>query len=138
MKITLEADYAVRIVNFLSKNSLASASDISNGVGVSQRFTLKILRKLSLSGLLGAKKGVSGGYYLISAPENITLLSVIEAIDGNICLNRCGADDTPCSRMGDNKTACRFHIIFKQISDMVREQLGSYTFADENKENGGI
>lgn len=132
MKITLEADYAVRIVYYLSKNSLASASAISDGVGVSQRFTLKILRKLSLKGLVNSKKGVNGGYYLNFKPEDITLLRVIEAIDGRICINRCGADDTPCSRVGSNKESCCFHRVFNEASVLVREKLGSFTFADKN------
>lgn len=131
MKITLEADYAVRIVYYLSKNSLASASAIAEGVGVTQRFTLKILRKLSLNGLVSSKKGVSGGYQLCRKPEEISLLNVVEAIDGRVCINRCGVDDAPCSRMGDNKKSCQFHCIFKETSDMVREKLSAHNFAAE-------
>ncbi len=130
MKITLEADYAVRIICYLSKREIASANEIAEAIGVTQRFTLKILRKLSLNGFLASKKGVNGGYYLCIKPEEITLLAVIEAIDGRICVNRCGADGTPCTRMGNNKEDCRFHVIFKEISEAVRENFGKYNFAD--------
>lgn len=130
MKITLEADYAVRIIHYLSKNEVASATEIAERIGVTQRFTLKILRKLSIEGLVSSKKGVNGGYFLKETPKDITLLKVIEAIDGRICVNRCCGDEAPCSRMGNNKDACRFHRIFNDVSEAVRENLGKYTFAD--------
>lgn len=65
MYITLEADYAVRIVNCLAKNgSRMDAKALSAATGVTLRFSLKILRKLVAQGIVRSYKGTQGGYEL--------------------------------------------------------------------------
>ena len=84
MRITHEADYAVRIVYVLmqSKESTVAASKLAGGSGVTLRFTLKILRKLAASGIVTAQKGANGGYALAMDPADVSLGLIIESIDG--------------------------------------------------------
>ena len=87
MRITLESDYALRIVSALaSKNDIIDAKTLSEEVSVTQRFTLKILHKLVSGDLVKSYKGVNGGYKLNACPDNITLKTVIELIDGPIAI----------------------------------------------------
>ena len=89
MHMTLEADYAVRIVEFLAVNpGRADAKTISERTSVTLRFTLKILRTLVSDGIVRSYKGAKGGYELAKSPKEITLRSVIEAVEGPymICL----------------------------------------------------
>ena len=63
MHMTLEADYAVRIVEFLAVNpGRADAKTISERTSVTLRFTLKILRTLVSDGIVRSYKGAKGGY----------------------------------------------------------------------------
>ncbi len=65
MRITHEADYAVRVTYCLAMAGCKHrAKNISDITGITQRFALKILRKLTLGGITRSYKGVSGVYEL--------------------------------------------------------------------------
>lgn len=125
MHMTLEADYAVRIVEFLAVNpGRADAKTISERTSVTLRFTLKILRTLVSDGIVRSYKGAKGGYELAKPPKEITLRSVIEAVEGPYMISRCQGDAYSCQR-----TSCRLHHIYGEVSQLVRNKLESYTFA---------
>ncbi len=127
MHITLEADYAVRIVSCLAnKGERMDAKTISDMTCVSLRFSLKILRKLVASEIVKSFKGTQGGYELAKAPSEITLKEVVETIEGTYMLNRCLDSCNPCSRGASG--ACKCQEAFKDISEIVNKKLESYTF----------
>ena len=129
MHITLEADYAVRIVNCLAQNNIRmDAKTLSANTGVTLRFSLKILRKLVAEGIVRSYKGTQGGYELAKAPEEITLGEVIEIVEGPITISRCvGAEDFHCTRV-DDRAECRFSRAYADIARMVREKLYAVNF----------
>ena len=93
MRITHEADYAVRIAYVLaSENKMLPARDISEKSGVTLRFALKILRKLASDGIVVSYKGASGGYELAIDPDELSLGQLIECIDGPLEINHCLSD----------------------------------------------
>ena len=132
MHITLEADYAVRIVEMLSKSDRRQeARTIAEETQVPLRFCLKILRNLVAAGLVKSFKGAKGGYQLADQPCNITLRQVIEAVEGPYCFSRCLDGEFPCARAREG--GCRFHGVYDDISLMVRKKLDSVTFASKEK-----
>ena len=125
MVMTLEADYAVRIVEYLTKNpQRRDAKTISEETRIPLRFSLKILRELVAEGLVCSYKGAKGGYTLARPPEEITLRQVIELVEGPYMLSRCQKEEYSCGR-----EHCRLHNIYEKISEDVRRELESYTFA---------
>lgn len=124
MRITHEADYAVRIVYVLiqSRETTVPASRIAELSGVTLRFTLKILRKLSGSGIVTSQKGANGGYSLAMDPAEISLGLIIESIDGPFELNHCLSDDYDCTRVKD-KHFCQFHHIFDDVNEKLKAEL---------------
>ena len=127
MHMTLEADYAVRIVDMLaSSKQKIDAHSIAEKTHVPLRFALKILRKLVADQLVKSYKGAHGGYMLARSAEKITLREVIESVEGPYMISRCQQDEYCCSH-----TTCRFHHIYDEVSTMVRNELDSYTFAPE-------
>ncbi|WP_322169628.1 RrF2 family transcriptional regulator [Acutalibacter caecimuris] len=125
MVMTLEADYAVRIVEYLTRNQgRQDAGTISEKMQVPMRFCLKILRGLVKEGLVCSFKGAKGGYCLARPAGEITLLQVIESVEGPYMLSRCQEEAYSCGR-----AHCRLHTIYEQVSGMVRRELGGYTFA---------
>ena len=90
MRITLESDYALRIVTSLAQSdAVIDARALSERTQVTLRFTLKILHKLTVGGIVNSIKGAKGGYRLSMSPENINLRQIIELIDGPIIIARC-------------------------------------------------
>ena len=123
MRITHEADYAVRIMYVLaSEGKMLPAREISEKSGVTLRFALKILRKLASDGIVTSYKGSSGGYELGVDPSRLSLGQIIECIDGPLEINHCLSEDFDCTRVGD-KNICRFRHIFSDISKELRDKL---------------
>jgi Rrf2 family protein len=100
MQITRQADYALRAVIYLARlgpEERAATSQIAQVQQIPPSFLAKIVSQLSVAGLLQTSRGARGGVSLAKPPENITLLDVVEAIDGPILLNECVACGGVCS-----------------------------------------
>ena len=132
MRITQEADYALRIACMLAQNgaSRAGAAEISEKTSVSTRFALKILHKLVTGGVVRSYKGANGGYTLACEAEQITLRDIIELIDGPLAISRCIDDSHQCSREGVDKSECVLYHIFCRINDGVATKLELISVAD--------
>jgi Rrf2 family protein len=92
MQITRQADYALRAVIYLSRlgaDERAATSQIAQEQRIPPSFLAKIVSQLSVAGLLQTSRGARGGVSLAKAPEEISVLDVVEAIDGPILLNEC-------------------------------------------------
>jgi Rrf2 family protein len=100
MQITRQADYAVRAMLYLAQQGSdhrAATSQIAQEKKIPPSFLAKIVSQLSVAGLLQTSRGAHGGVSLAKAPEEISLLDVVEAIDGPILLNDCVADHGACA-----------------------------------------
>ncbi len=100
MQITRQADYAVRAVLYLARLGTAeraATSTVAEEQRIPPSFLAKIISQLSIAGLLHTSRGARGGVTLAREPKDITLLEVIEAIDGPIQLNECVGEDALCS-----------------------------------------
>ena len=100
MQITRQADYAVRAVLHLARingNQRAATSQVAQEQHIPPSFLAKIISQLSIAGLLHTSRGARGGVTLAREPIAITLLEVIEAIDGPIMLNECVGDASTCT-----------------------------------------
>ena len=100
MQITRQADYAVRAVYYLTSlgpGGRAATGKIATEQHIPASFLAKIVSQLSVSGLLQTSRGARGGVSLARKPQDITLLDVVEAIDGPIKLNECVGDGSLCS-----------------------------------------
>jgi Rrf2 family protein len=99
MQITRQADYAVRAVLYLSRmgeNQRAATSTVAQEQNIPPSFLAKIISQLSIAGLLHTSRGARGGVTLAREPKEITLLEVVEAIDGPIQLNECAGENSTC------------------------------------------
>lgn len=127
MRITHEADYAIRIVFILSTaKGRVGAKDISELTGVSLRFSLKILRKLLAADIVKSYKGINGGYELSAPPSEVSFARVIEAIDGSIAINHCLTNEFECTRPVNK--ACDFQIAFAKINKILENEFSKLTF----------
>lgn len=129
MRITQEADYAMRIVLALARRGEGvrlDAKSIASEENVPQRFALKILRKLTKSGVVKSFRGVQGGYAISRAPGEIHMLDVIVAIDGPVYINRCL--ETPDSCNLDRSEHCAINHELGRIQCMINEEMEKVNF----------
>lgn len=130
MHITLETDYAIRIVDFMVKNDgRFDAKTISEKTYVPQTFAMKILRKLGNAGIVNSYKGTKGGYELGRSPSELSLYDVVEAVEGTYMFSRCLDGHYNCNR-AENGLPCNYRIAFARISDIVCDELKKLTFDD--------
>lgn len=85
MKLSRTVAYAVRATLQLAKSDSATpvpCSQLASEGNMPERFLLQILRSLVTHGILRSTRGVDGGYSLVRPPQEVSLLEVIEAIEG--------------------------------------------------------
>lgn len=120
MQITRQADYAVRAVLHvaqLKENERLATSVIAEEENIPLPFLAKIVSQLSVKGILDAMRGASGGVRLARPASEISLLEVIEAIDGEISLNRCVLNEEACT----STATCPVHEVWCEAQrDLVR------------------
>jgi len=128
MQITRQADYAVRAVLHLARNgdTRTATSVIAEEQKIPPSFLAKIISQLSIAGLLHTSRGARGGVTLAREPKDITLLEVIEAIDGPIQLNECVGDTGTCS-FDEN---CPLRPVWCEAQEQLVGRLKGTNFAD--------
>ena len=87
MKLSRTVSYAVRATMQLAKSESSApvpCSKLASEGDMPERFLLQILRMLVTHGVLRSTRGVDGGYSLTKSPDKVSLLDVIEAIEGPI------------------------------------------------------
>ncbi len=128
MQITRQADYAVRAVLYLTRlgsGNRAATSQIAEEQHIPPSFLAKIISQLSIAGLLNTSRGARGGVTLARQPENISLLEVVEAIDGPIRLNECAHADGMCAFADE----CPLVSIWQDAQSDLVKRLSSSNFA---------
>lgn len=129
MQITRQADYAVRAVLHLARagnSERAATSTIAKEQKIPPSFLAKIISQLSTAGLLHTTRGARGGVTLAREPKDISLLEVVEAIDGPIQLNECVPKHGVCS-FEDN---CPIRIVWCDAQDELVRRLRNTSFGD--------
>ena len=128
MQITRQADYALRAMLYLARNDKldkkASTSQIAKDQEIPASFLAKIISQLSIAGLINTTRGASGGVILARDKKDITLLDVVEAIDGPINLNECTQNPNICT-FGET---CPLHSVWCEAQVELVNKLRSTTF----------
>lgn len=105
MKISRKADYALRAVLYISKQPTDirnSINAIAEAESVPRDFLAKILKELTRAEILKSYQGVHGGYQMAKSPNHVSVLDVIESMDGPLGINLCvrGEDGCDCEKSG--------------------------------------
>ncbi|MFZ2948332.1 MAG: Rrf2 family transcriptional regulator [Desulfuromonadaceae bacterium] len=133
MELTRKGEYAIRGIVYLAGKPIDKVcllSDIAAAVDVPPTFLAKIFQQFSKMGLVKSFRGTGGGFMLGRPPESITLLEVVEAVEGAIVPNRCVVMPSDCGRSG----VCNVHPVWKRVQEQVRGVLDGVTLKDLSKE----
>src|SRR5262249_18862378 len=132
-------EYALHCLLFLAGPpagvTAASVRDLAEMQGISVEYLAKLFTKLQRAGLVVATEGARGGVALARAPEHISVLDVVAAIDGKKSLFECRNIRAGCAVFGNaprwvTSGVCSIHAVMLEAEKRVREVLAEHTLAD--------
>jgi Rrf2 family protein len=118
------------IASHSSKDSNVDLNTIAHERDIPKHFLSKILQLLVKHKLLISMKGPNGGFRLSRSAQSISLIEIVEAIDGLDIFNHCGMGLTNCNE----QDSCPIHSDYKRIRDHVRSLFETKTLAALTKE----
>ena len=128
-KLNRMTDYAIIVLGALAhrRGEVLNSVQLAELTGISQTTVAKVARRLQTGDLLATRRGANGGYRLERAPEDISLVTVVEAIDGPIAVNGCvdGAQD-PCAV----SHCCFMSSQWNKVNGKLRKALAGISLAD--------
>jgi Rrf2 family protein len=128
LELTKRADYGVRAMLALARQpdgELLSATRIAASMEIPPRFVGQVMGDLVDAGFVEARIGRGGGYRLRGSAEGISILAIVEAVEGDARRRTCVLRGGPCSRDG----ACDVHEIFLAAQDALLGQLANSSLA---------
>lgn len=135
MIISSACEYGIQAVFYLAKYNdvpYISIKEIADKNNLSHFFLGKVLQKLTHQNLLISCKGPKGGVSLARSPQEITVLQVMEAIDGIKFFQKCFSGNRSC----DENNPCVFHEKWSKIRDEdIYAMLGNKSIAQLVKQN---
>ena len=139
MKLSTRTRYGVRLMlelAFDNKKGAVQLNEIAKNQNISEKYLGQIVIQLKQTGLIGAIRGAQGGYYLTKKPEDITILEIVEGIDGKLNLVDCVSDNTACDRCSDCVTSKLWTLLTKNIKDTLEKvTLADLVSWSQNKTN---
>lgn len=131
MKVSTRGDYACRALLSLALHddgTPTSVRDIADRTALPQPYLEQILLALKGAGIVRSKRGVGGGYVLARSPEEITLASIVSAVDGPIAVGDFGEphQDGAC----DHEGQCVLLAVWANVGEHMRRLLEGQTLAD--------
>ena len=134
MQLNISTDYAIRSLLYLSTcGRQASSSESAREMSIPDNYLYAVMGKLKKAGLAHATRGVKGGWTLMKEPEEITLLSILEVMEGSVKINRCLHDPASCNRevTGD----CPVHAYYTELQFQLENFLGTVTLSQIRDRN---
>jgi Rrf2 family protein len=128
MKLTNACRYAIHAIAFMAAQDSTRhipSYQVAKAQGVPERFLLKVLRGLVDAQVVHSIKGPHGGYRLTKPPQKLTLLEIVEAVDGPI-RGEMSFTDVP----GAGRLESRLQAVCDNAAATVRQQLGKIHLAD--------
>jgi Rrf2 family protein len=131
LELTKRADYAIRAVLALAEiatDERRSVRRLAADQLIPTRFLPQVMSDLVRAGLVEATVGRSGGYRLAKPSTNISLLDVIEAVEGESRRRACVLRGGPC----DSDGVCDVHSVFAAAQEDVNARLRAAAVAEAN------
>lgn len=130
MKLSTKSRYGLRAIIDIARaygsGIPAKRKEISENQGISGSYLENILIVLKNSRIIETTRGMNGGYVLCKPPEEITVLEVLNALEGPLDLVDCVSSSDKCS----NTSHCVTRTVWMEMSQLWEKYLGSLTLKD--------
>ena len=136
--LSKKTKYGIKALTFMARlknDHPVQVAFIAKSENISHKFLESILLSLKKAGVLGAKKGKGGGYYLLKSPDEIMMSEVIRNLEGPIAMVPCVSlnfyekcDDCPTEEQ------CSVHRLMLEVRDSTLQVLKNKSLAQLVKE----
>ncbi len=123
------AEYAIRAFVQLARvpeGKYAMVKQIAQDADIPSHFLAKILQQLARKGFLRSSKGPTGGFSLRMPATDLTLLAIVDSVDGLADFERCPAGMAECN----DQAPCGMHDNWKALRNRIMEYLERTTIED--------
>jgi Rrf2 family protein len=129
LELTRKADYAVRTVlqlATLDAGEWMAGPRLADEMTIPARFLPQVMQALVRAGIVEATLGRAGGYRLRRPPRSVSVLDVVQAIEGDARRRTCVLRSTGC----DPDRPCTVHDVFADAQDALLQRLRMVTVQD--------
>ena len=135
LEVTRKSDLAVRALRVLAEASeRVKGPALAEAVGSTSGFVSQVVNPLVQHGWVRSDPGPSGGYSLNADLASVSVLDVIEAIEGPTDSGRCVLADRPCNESG----TCALHVPWLRARAQLRRELHATSVADASLVAGAV
>ena len=127
LRVTRLTDYATVVLTVLASDPerVLSAVELAERSGLEPPTVSKVLKPLAQAGLLEAFRGAHGGYRLSRPAADISLIAIVEAMEGPLAMTECSLEDTSCGIASQ----CAARANWRRINDIVADALRGVSLA---------
>lgn len=128
LRISKLTDYGTVVMTYLAREGeqLHAVSEIAAAIRVASPTVSKILKQLVHEGLVTSYRGAKGGYTLARPPQEISMVEIIDALEGRVGLTECGSSPGLCAQ----ESLCSIRTNWQRINRAVREALAGVSLAE--------
>lgn len=129
MKISTKGRYGLRVLLDIATHQdhgPVILRDIAKRQDISEKYLWQVINPMKGAGLVTAARGSKGGYTLAKGVEEITLLDVVTALEGPVCVVDCVGDPAACER----SSSCVARDIWKRVEDSLRATMAKISLKE--------
>jgi len=129
LRLSKKTDYALIALKDLASSDRemsCSAREIASRYDIPVELMAKVLQQLVRRGLLESHQGTRGGYQLSCPASQISVVDVIQAIDGPVLVTACSDEDETC----DQYSKCNVRDPLWRLKDRIVQSLASFTLQE--------
>ena len=127
LRVTRLTDYATVVLTVLAArpDAVLSAPELAERSGLEPPTVAKVLKPLAAAGLVAGFRGANGGYRLARPADAISLVDIVEAMEGPLAMTECSVANGQCGI----EHSCNVRANWRRINDVVAEALGKVSLA---------
>jgi Rrf2 family transcriptional regulator, iron-sulfur cluster assembly transcription factor len=133
MQVTRAGEYAIIGLSYLAKQPakrIVMIDEISESECIPKSFLAKIFQSLAKAGIVRSNRGAGGGFSLAKPAADITLLQILQIVEGAFALQKCVSDDPECVVSTTRMSHCALCAVFGEAQHRVNEVFARTTLAD--------
>lgn len=137
MKMSTKGRYGLRVMIELALNlgqGPILTETIAKNQQISEKYIHLLVRQLKDSGLIKAARGRNGGYFIAREPDEITVLEVVNAMEGKITVVECTSNSAYC----DRDDCCIARDLWTTLSEVIEEALEKVTIGELARQQAGL
>lgn len=131
LRLSKLTDYSTVIMSYMARqpDDVYSVAEVASVVGVAPPTASKILKTLARRDLVQSRRGTKGGYILSRPPGQISIVEVIDAMEGKLGLTECSVAAGLCLQ----EDQCQIRGHWQRLNQLIRHTLGQVTLSDMNR-----